>query len=316
MEILAYQDWMRPQVVKMFVAEYGGTDSEFEKLFLHFYESAFQKDRCIRIVAVEGDVVGGFQSFFYWPLSKGSETIHAWQSGNSLVHPEFRGRGLFAKMLDYIHLPESGFNAELLIGFPVEMSYNSFIRNKWKNPFDLKWFIKLGYPIRSLLKYGSTSIPDSLFPRNTTTMDGMANMIRVEHSKAFDTYRFAYQKGGYGRCILEEEVGAKILVEFKIQIRKKIIRELVIGKVIFSHTQQTTNKLLFAKALRKIGKELRPSLFSIAINEQFQAMKDCVVSNGFKQHEKKIYFIAKGKVADSIDNWDDWDIQRADIDTW
>lgn len=302
-------------MVKMFVAEYGGTESEFEKLFIHFYESPFQKERCIRIVAVEGDVVGGFQSFFYWPLRKGSETIRAWQSGNSLVHPNFRGKGLFAKMLDYIHLPESGFNAEMLIGFPVEMSYNSFIRNKWKNPFDLRWYIKLGYPLRSLFKYGSTQIPNSIFTRNTPPFDIQANSIHVEHSSAFDAYRFTYQKGEYGRCILEEG-GMKILVEFKIQIRKKIIRELVLGKVLFSHSSQPQNSLLFNKALEQIGKELRPTIYSIAINENYQIMKECVESNGFKKHEKKIYFIAKGKVADSVDYWGDWDLQRADIDTW
>ena len=315
MEILAYQDWMRPQVVKMFVAEYGGSESEFEKLFVHFYESPFQKEKCIRIVAVEGDVVGGFQSFFYWPLRKGSETIRAWQSGNSLVQPNFRGKGLFAKMLDYIHLPESGFNAELLIGFPVEMSYNSFIRNKWKNPFDLRWYIKLGYPLRSILRFGSTHIQQSVFSRNTDSFNVMDNDIHVEHSTAFDSYRFAYQKGEYGRCVMEEN-GVKILIEFKIQIRKKIIRELVIGKVLFSNSQQHEKTILFDKALKRMGKALRPTLYSIAINENYQTLKECVESNGFKKHEKKIYFIAKGKVADNINDWGDWNLQRADIDTW
>jgi GNAT superfamily N-acetyltransferase len=315
MEILAYQDWMRPQVVKMFVAEYGGSEVEFEKLFLHFYESPFQKERCIRIVAVEGDKVGGFQSFFYWPLRRGKEVVHAWQSGNSLVHPDFRGKGLFAKMLDYIHLAESGFDAELLIGFPVEMSYNSFIRNKWNNPFDLTWFIKVGYPLRSLFKGGSTRIPSTNFSRNTQAFDCQDDIIRVEHSAAFDEYRFAYQKGEYGRCVVEEK-GMKVLIEFKIQIRKKIIRELVIGKILFSHTEPKINEELFSKALKKIGGAFRPTIFSIAFNENYSSLKALALRNGFKKHERKIHFIVKGKVADSINQWIDWDFQRADIDTW
>lgn len=315
MEILAYKDWMRPQVVKMFVAEYGGSEAEFEKLFLHFYESPFQKERCIRIVAVEGDKVGGFQSFFYWPLRRGKEVVPAWQSGNSLVHPDFRGKGLFAKMLDYIHLPESGFDAELLIGFPVEMSYNSFIRNKWKNPFDLTWYIKVGYPLRSLFKGNSIAISNSEFSRNTTEFECHDEIFRVEHSRPFDEYRFTYQKGEYGRCVVEEK-GMKVLLEFKIQIRKKIIRELIIGKVLFSHTEPVVNEALLSKALQKIGKALRPTIFSIAFNEKYSSLKAHVLSNGFKIHEKKIHFIVKGEVADSIDNWENWDIQRADIDTW
>lgn len=62
--------------------------------------------------------MAGFQSFFYWPVVVDGRLIRSYQSGNTLVHPDFRGQRLFARMLNYIHEPESGFNCELLIGFP------------------------------------------------------------------------------------------------------------------------------------------------------------------------------------------------------
>ena len=75
MEIKLYEDWMRPQVISLFVAEYGVDFSEFEQLFLKFYEAPYQQEHSIRIVTVEGEKVGGFQSFFYWPLRQDNKTI-------------------------------------------------------------------------------------------------------------------------------------------------------------------------------------------------------------------------------------------------
>ncbi|MFZ4785018.1 MAG: hypothetical protein ACOYLH_06025, partial [Flavobacteriales bacterium] len=162
MEIKLYEDWMRPQVISLFVAEYGVEYDSFEKLFMQFYEAPYQQGRSIRIVTVEGENVGGFQSFFYWPLFQNGRTIHALQSGNSLVHPDFRGKGLFAKMLDYIHQPENNIDFDVLIGFPVEASYNSFIRKNWENPFDLNWYVKPLNPILSLFTNATVQLENSL----------------------------------------------------------------------------------------------------------------------------------------------------------
>lgn len=317
MEILPYEDWMRPQVIQLFVDEYRVDFSEFEQLFIHFYESPFQKGKSIRIVALDGKTVGGFQSFFYWPLQTGEKEVVAWQSGNSLVSPAFRGKGLFAKMLDYIHQPNSGFNAELLIGFPVEMSYNSFIRNKWNNIFNLQWHIKLGSPLLSLLRYGSSSIDNKLYARAPFSVKTADNILRVQQSMAFDTYRFHYQKPNQlGRLHLSDG-DLECFVEFKIQIRKKIIRELVLGKVLFSSTADITRCLkLFQRVLQRLNSTLRPTMFSFAFNPSYAFAQQLAESTGFKKIDKHVYFITKGKLAETLSEASLWDIQRGDIDTW
>ena len=147
MLIQKYEDWMRPQIVALFNAEYGTVEQSFDQLFVNFYEHPFQLQHGIRIVALDGESVAGFQSFFYWPMMHGGIVIRAYQSGNSLVHPEYRGKGLFAKMLNYIHDEHSEFQFDVLIGFPVEASYNSFIRNGWLNPFNLQWHVKLSIQV-------------------------------------------------------------------------------------------------------------------------------------------------------------------------
>jgi hypothetical protein len=67
MTIQKYEDWMRTQVVALFDMEYSTGAAQFDSLFGQFYEQEFQSGRCIRIVALEGDRVAGFQSFFTGP---------------------------------------------------------------------------------------------------------------------------------------------------------------------------------------------------------------------------------------------------------
>ena len=317
MEILPYEDWMRPQVIQLFVDEYGVNFSEFEQQFIHFYESPFQKGKSIRIVAVEGKTVGGFQSFFYWPIQSGDKEISAWQSGNSLVSPAFRGKGLFAKMLDYIHQPESGFNAELLIGFPVEMSYNSFIRNKWNNIFNLQWYVKPGSPFLSLFRYGSTSVSSVVHPRTPYTFEVKDAIHRIQQSEGFDAYRFHYQKPNHLGRVQLTEGDLVCFAEFKIQIRKKVIRELVLGKVLFNRTEDHERCFsLFQKVLKHLNKTLRPTIFSFSFNEKYAIARHIAQRAGFKKIDKHIYFITKGKLAETLTDASLWDIQRGDIDTW
>ncbi len=316
MEIKLYEDWMRPQIISLFVAEYGVDFSEFEQLFLKFYEAPYQKEHSIRIVTVEGEKVGGFQSFFYWPLRQDNKTIHALQSGNSLVHPDFRGKGLFAKMLDYIHQPENNIHFDLLIGFPVEASYNSFIRKNWENPFDLQWYIRPLNPLLSLFSKASNQLTKSaLFQRVPTDVFAMNSSVMVEQSKGMDEYRFDYQNEPHFRFIHEEN-SHKALCEFKVQIRKRIIQEIVIGRAIFS----TTDSIFRIKAWKEfemaIRKNCSASLMSYAINELNTEAIAPIVQRGFRKIDRKIYFIAKAKEGKIDATWHEWHIERGDIDTW
>lgn len=315
MEILPYQDWMRPQVIAMFANEYGVITDEFEKLFNDFYESPYQKNRCIRIVAVEGEMVGGFQSFFFWPLVRDGKTHYTLQSGNSLVHPQFRGKGLFAKMLDYIHQPENNYKIEGLIGFPVEMSYNSFIRNKWKNPFNLQWFIKPMNPILSLFSDASTQLDQHFGTRNPKSLLSDKSIIRIEQSDDFDNYRFSFQQGKYWRYIYEEG-GEECLFEFKLQKRKKWITELVIGKCIPTSYDVHFLNNAFRFFQKEVRKATSVSFMSFACNPELQEYQKVLMNNRFRRISKSIYFIVKGPMFQDNNDWRHWDIQRGDIDTW
>lgn len=307
---------MRPQVIALFVAEYGVEFNAFEKLFLQFYEAPYQKGHSIRIVTVEGEKVGGFQSFFYWPLYQNGRTIHALQSGNSLVHPDFRGKGLFAKMLDYIHQPENNISFDILIGFPVEASYNSFMRKNWENPFDLNWFIKPLNPVLSLFSKAADQlakcdqfnrVPTDIFPKNQSIM--------VEQSRAMDEYRIAYQHEPHFRFTFAEG-SERAMFEFKVQIRKKIIQEIVVGKAIFTSSDATFRANGWKAFERALRKHCNATMMSYAANGLNSEVIHQITHHGFKKIDRKIYFIAKAKSGAIETNWADWHIERGDIDTW
>jgi GNAT superfamily N-acetyltransferase len=314
MTIQKYEDWMRPQVVALFDIEYHSGEA-FDSLFKSFYEHPFQVQKCIRIVALEGERVAGFQSFFYWPVVVDGRAINAYQSGNSLVHPDFRGKGLFGKMLNFIHEPNSGFDCELLIGFPVEASYNSFIRNKWQNPFNLRWYVKPLNPLRSLLTNPVKNLRKALGER--VKMDFLAHPAHrcVAQLAAFDHYRFEYETGDFFRFTFEKE-GAKAFFELKAQTRKKVIKELVIGKFLSNSDDAVFIHEAVAALIKTVKKNSGFTMLSIAVNPLTLALNDALKQNGFKAINKSIYFITKGRLAEQTTDWSNWWIFRSDIDTW
>ena len=315
MTIQKYEDWMRQQVVAFFDMEYATGAAQFDTLFGQFYEQEFQRTRCIRIVALDGDRVAGFQSFFYWPVVIGGKEVQSYQSGNSLVHPDYRGKGLFGKMLNYIHESGSGFNAELLIGFPVEASYNSFMRNGWKNPFNLQWYIKPLNPVRSFFSNPEKQLQKAWGDRKKNDFKADLSTVYVAQRTDFDTYRFAYETGDFYRFTFELE-GKRAYFELKAQRRKRIIRELVIGKFLVTHADQDFMQRALNALIREVKRSANFTLLSFAVNHHSTDLVSIVTSVGMRPIEKRIYFIAKGPLADAVNDWSSWWMYRSDIDTW
>ena len=315
MTIQKYEDWMRPQVVALFDLEYATGAAQFDTLFGQFYEQEFQRTNCIRIVALDGERVAGFQSFFYWPVVIGGKEVQSHQSGNSLVHPDYRGKGLFGKMLNYIHEPESGFNAELLIGFPVEASYNSFMRNGWKNPFNLQWYIKPLNPVRSFFSNPEKQLQKAWGDRKKSDFKADLSTVYVAQRTDFDTYRFAYETGDFYRFTFESD-GKKAYFELKAQRRKRIIRELVIGKFLVTHADQDFMQRALNALIREVKRSANFTLLSFAVNHHSTDLVSIISSVGMRPIEKRIYFIVKGPLADAQKDWSSWWMYRSDIDTW
>lgn len=315
--ITDYEPWMEGQVCQLFAMNYEVPFEEFRSFFKRFYEDPFQKDHCIRLAAVEGETVVGFQSFFFWPVKHGEKEIRTYQSGNSLVHPDHRGKGIFGKLLKRgnVSLEEKG--AEMLIGFPVDASLGSFLRIGWNNDFNLQWFVRPLSPLNAAMpkrlgtKYDAAlSAPPPVSPEKYG--------VRSSSDNAF--YQWRKQYHGLDYYEIRSQFGDdELLMVIKLSKRAKVLNELVIGEVYCSSEDPRQVAHLAKECFKQIQKQFKGFAFiSFAANSKStSALDQGIIAQGFKKIKKEIYFIHKPFVEGlTLPPAEHWRMYRGDIDTW
>lgn len=311
-----YNDTMQKQVISMFEKEYQLEKQHFENLFNNFYFHSFQKSKCILIVALDGDTVAGFQSFFYWPYEVSGKTTNSFQSGNSLVHPNYRGKGIFQKMLAFIDKENKTLGIDFLMGFPVQASLRNFIKDKWVNIFNLKWHIKTGNPLAFL----NVNLETKTGFKKGLVYDEMTyhnNKIRLNTNIDFINWRNNYlEKDLYYSFIYNDESN-QVIFHLKKNKRKKVLNELIIGNVLFN---ENISPGILLKALGALISKTKMlfHFISIAFNEEGDSiLKECLEKLAFKKTKKSIYFIVKPFANNEVVlEAKNWIVYRSDIDTW
>ncbi len=311
-----YTDDLRPQVIKLFAAEYGLDPGSFAQLFEKFYFHPFQKDKCLLVVALDGTTVAGFQSFFYWPYTFGGKTYNSFQSGNSLVHPGYRGKGIFNKLLAFVDQENKTAGIDLLMGFPVEASLKNFLKDKWNNILNLHWHVKPLNPLAfSSFKGGKQFIPGCEY---FNAANPEQNVFRLSQNKEFTDWRKEYLAGTY-YSFRYKNAEHEIIFHLKPNKRKKILNELVIGNILFS--SEKARVYLYA-AFKSLAAGARKSFgahfLSLALNDSCSINFKAVLKQaGFRRGKKSIYFIAKAfKNTEPVLKPANWLLFRSDIDTW
>ena len=323
-EISYYEDWMFDQVIDMFVTQYG-VDSEQQKAsFKQFYETPFQLSQAIRLVALDGRTVCGFQSYFYWPYFYQGKILRTFQSGNSLISKDYRGRRIFARLLNFLaeENPPDRPKIDLLMGFPVEMSYSSFIRNKWINPLDLVWFTK---PIRpfSIVRVYQPRLSD--WGLETVREEVKAYYMKGQITLSKDADFVEWRRAANRESVLKylylhfHDSNGTIRFELKPQQRGRI-NELVLGDIVRDSADPELLRAGLKTLIRVAKRHSFLTILSIALNEQssdhslLQAVKDC----GFFKLKNRIHYIVK-PMDDGFPECTDpshWHLLRGDIDTW
>jgi hypothetical protein len=311
-----YTDDLRSQVIDLFAQEYGVDRASFGNLFEQFYLHSFQKNKCLLVVAMDGNTVAGFQSFFYWPYFFNGRKYNSFQSGNSLVNPTYRGQGIFNRMLAFVDEEKKTSDIDFLMGFPVEASRKNFLKDKWNNILDLRWYVRLCNPFGFFgLKSGRDLKEGCLYFEK---QNSFSNSFSLSNEKEFTGWRSNYLAGTYFSFHYKEGTD-EIIFHLKPNKRKKILNELVIGNVLFN---STAAKAKLSSALSKLNATARKSFgvhfISIAINDASSVdLRSDLLSAGFKHTDRKIFFIVKNFKAESaVLDPHAWLLFRSDIDTW
>lgn len=313
--ITDYTDEMKQQVIELICYQYDYDRTTYANFFSSFYENNFQKN-AIKIVALDGEKVIGFQSFFYWPYTFNGKTYHSFQSGNSIVDENYRGQGVFQKMLTYIYDEKQKYHIDFFIGFPVEASYKSFIKTKWENPFNLQWYVKINNLFSIFFPSSEKKISTLFQEHQTPLLNSSGSTISLDNNLDFIQWRQSYYKT---KLFYYTYSNHHETCQFglKLNTRKKFIKELIIGQFNSTCTDPIFIKTAYKELLRTIKKLNFITIVSIAFNEQQDELKDLLVNFAFKKTNKSIYFIIK-EFADlpETKKISNWELYRGDLDTW
>lgn len=318
MEIKLYEPWMKYQVYKMFCEQYGRSEEEVAYTMEQFYEHPFQKEKCIRLVALDGDKVVGFQSLFYWPYYKNGKVYNSFQSGNSLVHPDYRGKGIFQNLLRYLDDYNKKLNIDFLIGFPVEMSYKSFIKCKWDNPLNLVWYVSIVNPFAFLFNFKKIKKIFNDKEDITINQKLYEGAYRLHRDEAFKNWFLSSRDKSVYFYFHYIEGQSSVQFSLKLHHRNRWIHELIIGDIQTNTDDPKILKKAFQKLRRIALFSLRVTLISIAINEHASLnLKEVLLKSGFFKTKKSIYFITRNYSEETdINKAENWILYRSDLDTW
>ncbi|MFZ6665280.1 GNAT family N-acetyltransferase [Cytophagales bacterium SYC-11] len=304
---------MKEQVFDLFLKQYPEQINTFPRFFENLYESQIYKNDSIRVVALIDKTVIGFQSFFKWPYFYKGKEFNSFQSGNSIVSPDHRGKGIFQKLLSHIYEIASNQNVDFLIGFPVSLSLPSFKKNGWTHLFDLQWHMKLIHPLPLLKKQDfrnkniSKVIPHGIENNLSPESFSLSNRIDWLSWKASlsPSTKFYY------------EAPNGTLFQLKINRRLYYFNEVIIGDIRLKDLSKINEDM--KSLVNIVRKEMNCNFLSFAHNERSSLNNNLdLKSMGFKKINKQIHFIVK-PISNSIDEIMDagnWQIFRGDLDTW
>ena len=313
LKIIKYEECMKSQVIELICKEYSYNERNYSKYFTSFYDNEFQ-NKAIMIVALDEEKIVGFQSFFYWPYIQNGKQFNSFQSGNSIVDKNYRGKGIFKKMLQFIE--NDNFNIDFIVGFPVEVSYHSFMKANWKNPFNLQWYLKFNNLFSVFFNPNYNLLENNFGIYQKYNLNGLSSITAMSDSQDFLGWRNSYYKNNHYYYTYSKN-SSVCEIGFKLNIRKKYLKELIIGQI----NGNLENTTFVTEAIESFLKEVRKIKFitfvSIAINSNNFDYINMLKKLNFKKTEKKIYFIIKEMKKEFIlDDYRNWLILRGDLDTW
>jgi hypothetical protein len=316
--IARYQDWMAPQVIALLAHQWKRPVDHEESLFHQFFDHPFQQNSAVRLAALDGDSVCGFQSYAYWPYMWEDQGLHTLQSGHSVVSPGYRGQGVFARLLCFPWHVDHTAEVPFLTGFPIESSYGSLIRNQWINPFNLSWHVRVLRPFSVLRSTQPARLPSSfdIEPMELTASQA-PGMLSLSRHPDFTAWRTACSPHHYWYFHFQDH-GRIVRYQLKPNRRGRV-SEMIIGDI----ARESLDPCLLAASLKALIRAVNrgPSftILSIAINDRCSdaSLRTSLAACGFHSIRRHIFFTVKPlshkvPVADAVNWW----LLRSDIDTW
>ncbi len=127
-------------------------------------------------VAMDGPICAGLSMI--WPMifSNGKSEVKAGQSIESMVHPDYRGYGLFVRLASRVYARCAELGIEVIIGVPTQMAFGQRMSKlSWAHVGDCGRYVR---PLTSKGLVPLASVVDgglALWPRASRTVAGLAH---------------------------------------------------------------------------------------------------------------------------------------------
>jgi GNAT superfamily N-acetyltransferase len=196
------------------------------------YENPFGKSIVLIAFDEQSRKVVGARVFWAWKLKCRNETIKAYQPCDTVVHPEFRNRGLFTKMtIEAIQIAQEN-DADLLFNFPNAQSLPGYLKLGWTYVSKIEWMFKINNILKCLSFFDSKQNSYVINPLNSDNeKQDLSNGCRftdekfncdylIKTYKSYEFYIWRYLKNPiYNYKFLSKRINNKecTLVYFEAQ---------------------------------------------------------------------------------------------------
>jgi hypothetical protein len=325
-DIVEFQPGMSPGMVEMFLSEYGGDRSQVEAKLRHRFDSeAVRLREGINLVGLAGERVVAMQAFTPWPYCRAGQTYSSFQSGDSLVHPDFRGRGIFLRMLEEGNKIASAKGLDFFMGFPGPESYGVFIRDKWIDLGRLRWWTRPVNPAEAFRQRRKRYVPNHSLniaqqlnvESLTTGTQDVGGGFRLSQERHFLEWRYSSERNENYRHFQYTRLGQEVSFVLRLN-RSGGVREVWIGQI----RKHACSTFFLASALRALSREVRrdPCLAALSLAMLSPSRSTCLAlaMAGFIPNERVAPLIVKPhKAIEGLTDRSQWrETCLEDLDIW
>jgi len=206
-ELVAMEPWMLPGMAELQAGQYKVDPAKAEARLRTWFDSEFAHRRgSIALAGISGDRVIAMQTYSAWPYVRNGRSYRSLQSGATLVHPDFRGRKIFQRLLREGNRLATANGHDFLVGFPVPMSLGGFVKDGWTNHGPLRWWTRPLRPLALLQRKAPTStleLPrcpgDNFCTESVAPTEGRGGMFSLTDELDFLQWRYSHRAEDF-RC--------------------------------------------------------------------------------------------------------------------
>lgn len=266
----------------------------------------------IHIVATYDETIVGFRSFWPWEFVCRGRTLKAYQPVDTVVHPDYQGKGLFTKLTVKAVKEAMKMKADFLFNFPNQNSLPGYVNLGWNYVAKLPWLVKPLRPfhLTKTLTNNEKATPVELDEKYRITpemcddlleRESFDGLLRTRQSKELLWWRYGenlFFKYGALQVI---EGRKKLSAIFEVN-QKGTRREMIIVDILGS---KALIKNLF-KELIRVAKSMNVDFITTIMTNGYEIEK--LKSLGFLKVRRKNLValplnLSLENKAINIDNW-------------